>query len=384
MKWGSLVCLVLVVGCGSEVPKTTIVMAPGVLPCCVAAKPGEPRLPDPASAHAAGAGKIVPTVVIHEPPPHPAPEGMVWIPPGEFSMGSDYVPFADAQPIHAVQLDGFFMDAKPVTNAEFYAFVKATGYKTVAERPPDPRDFPGVPKENLVPGALVFQAPTEAVSVTDPSQWWSYVPGACWYHPEGPDSSLDGREDHPVVQVAWEDAMAYAKWAGKRLPTEAEWEYAARGGLTQKPYVWGDQFCKNGKLMANTFQGHFPDKNTLTDGYSRTSPVGKFPKNGFGLYDMAGNVWNWCSDWYRPDYYARSPVKNPQGPPNSDDPEEPGVKKRVVRGGSFLCTDQYCSRYMPGGRMKESPDTGACHIGFRCVISGGKPPKITIPRKSVD
>ena len=198
------------------------------------------------------------------------------------------------------------------------------------------------------------------------------MPGANWRHPEGPRSTLKGRENHPVVQVCYDDALAYAKWAGRRLPTEAEWEYAARGGLSQMPYVWGKTFLKDGKHMANTFQGHFPNTNTREDGYERTSPVRTFPANGFGLYDMSGNVWEWCSDWYRPDYYATSPRKNPQGPTSSFDPSEPGLPKRVQRGGSFLCTDQYCSRYMPGGRGKGATDTGASHVGFRCVLSPHK------------
>jgi formylglycine-generating enzyme required for sulfatase activity len=284
-------------------------------------------------------------------------------------MGSSYAPFGDARPIHTVSLDGFWMDAAPVTNLQFARFVQATGYVTVAERKPDPKDFPGVPAEKLVPGALVFHPPSKAVPLDDVSQWWDYVPGASWRHPEGPRSFLKGREDHPVVQVCYEDAAAYARWAGKRLPTEAEWEYAARGGLTQMPYVWGKEFRPGGKWMANTWQGRFPNANSLEDGYERTSPVRAFPPNGFGLYDMAGNVWEWCSDWYRPDYYAHSPRKNPQGPPDSFDPDEPGQPKRVQRGGSFLCTDQYCSRYMPGGRGKGATDTGASHIGFRCVQS---------------
>jgi formylglycine-generating enzyme required for sulfatase activity len=245
---------------------------------------------------------------------------------------------------------------------------------TVAEKKPNPKDFPGAPPEKLVPGAVVFRAPKKEVPLNDVSQWWEWKPGASWLHPEGPGSNVKGREDHPVVEVCWDDAVAYCKWAGRRLPTEAEWEYAARGGLTGKAYVWGDAFQPHGKSMANTFQGHFPDHNTTEDGYATTSPVGHFPKNGFGLYDMAGNVWEWCADWYRPDYYRNSPVKNPTGPPDSEDPAEPGVPKRVQRGGSFLCTDQYCSRYMPGGRGKEAVDTGTSHAGFRCVLSPGAAP----------
>jgi sulfatase modifying factor 1 len=226
-----------------------------------------------------------------------------------------------------------------------------------------------VPPDKLVPGAVVFSPPKHPVPLTDVSQWWRYVPGADWKHPQGPKSTLAGMADHPVVEVCWEDAAAYARWAGKRLPTEAEWEYAARGGLNQQPYVWGGTFQPHGRLMANTFQGHFPDHNSGKDGYLATSPVRAFPPNGYGLYDMAGNVWQWCADWYRPDYYAVSPTHDPQGPSDSFDPQEPDIPKRVQRGGSFLCTAQYCSRYMPGGRGKGDPLTGTSNAGFRCVVS---------------
>lgn len=284
-------------------------------------------------------------------------------------MGSDDPMFPDARPLHTVSLDGFFMDKRLVTNAQFGRFVRATGYVTVAERRPDPGLFPGVPAAKLVPGAVVFVPPPRAVPLDDVSRWWRYVPGANWRHPQGPGSGLAGKADHPVVEVCWEDAAAYARWAGKRLPTEAEWEYAARGGLVQKPYVWGDAFAPHGRRMANTFQGRFPDRDTGEDGFAGTSPVGAFPPNAFGLYDMAGNVWEWCADWYRPDYYAVSPRRNPAGPPDGFDPEEPGVPKRAQRGGSFLCTDQYCSRYRPGGRGKGDVLTGTSNAGFRCVAA---------------
>lgn len=327
------------------------------------------RLPDPATANAPDAGEIEPTEVRDEKPAEYAPESMVWIPPGKFSMGSAYEPFGDARPIHTVELDGFWMDETPVTNRQFAAFVEATGYVTIAERKPKAEDFPGVPAEALVPGSLVFTPTDGPVPLGNYAAWWRYVPGASWRHPEGPESSIAGRHDHPVVQIAWYDAEEYAKWAGKRLPTEAEWEYAARGGLTQKPYVWGDEFMPGGQFMCNSWQGRFPYQNTKQDGWTRTSPVKSFPANPFGLYDMAGNVWQWCSDWYRPDYYAESPCKDPQGPVDSFDPNEPGIAKRVQRGGSFLCSDQYCSRYMPGGRGKGALDTGSSHVGFRCVRS---------------
>ncbi|MES2465453.1 MAG: formylglycine-generating enzyme family protein [Armatimonadota bacterium] len=309
-----------------------------------------------------------------------APSGMITIPAGQFTMGSDYGMFEDAQPLHKVTLDRFYLDRNLVTNAQFARFVKATGYQTVAERKLDPKLFPGVPADKLVPGSVVFVPPPKEVPLDDVSQWWRYVPGASWRHPEGPKSDLRGREKHPVVQVCWEDAAAYAKWAGKRLPTEAEWEYAARGGLNQKPFVWGDTFQPKGKTMANTFQGNFPNRNTKADGFARTSPVGAFPANKFGLYDMAGNVWQWCADWYRPDYYAVSPKRNPQGPSASFDPQEPGIPKRVQRGGSFLCTSQYCSRYMPGGRGKGEMLTGTSNTGFRCAVS---PAKIAGVRKGI-
>ena len=282
----------------------------------------------------------------------------------------------DARPVHRVYVDAFWMDKTDVTNEEFARFVKATNYVTIAERKPTAEEFPGAPPENLVAGSVVFSPPDHPVSLNNHFQWWSYVRGANWRHPEGPNSDFKGREKYPVVQIAYPDALAYAKWAGKRLPTEAEWEFAARGGLSGKLYPWGDEFHPSGKWMANTFQGHFPEKNTDDDGYSGTSPVAKFPPNPYGLYDMAGNVWQWTTDWYRPDYYqqlAASEVvaHNPRGPDAPYDPEEPGQKKKVHRGGSFLCTDQYCSRYVVGTRGKGEVSTGTNHLGFRCVKSGG-------------
>ncbi len=313
-----------------------------------------------------------PPVIDEAKPSEPAPEGMVWIPAGEFSMGSEEEMFADARPIHRVGVNGFWMDRFEITNAQFEKFVKATGYVTLAERKPKAEDFPGVPADKLVAGSIVFTPPTNAVPLNDYMQWWAYVAGADWRHPEGPQSDLKGREKHPVVHVAYDDALAYAKWVGKRLPTEAEFEWAARGGLDRKKYVWGDDFKPDGKFRANSFQGNFPNKNTAEDGFLSTAPVGNFEVNAFGLSDVAGNVWEWCSDWYRADFYQTlakqgSIAKNPAGPADSSDPSEPGVAKRVTKGGSFLCTDQYCSRYMPGGRGKEAPDTGTNHLGFRLV-----------------
>ncbi len=306
-------------------------------------------------------------------PPGPAPDGMVWIPGGVFWMGADEFP--DARPWHVVSLDGFWMDKTEVTNEQFARFVTATGYLTVAERTPRPEDFPGARPESLVAGSVVFSPPDHPVRLHDHFQWWSYVDGASWRHPEGPSSDIKDRGRYPVVHIAYEDALAYARWIGKRLPTEAEFEFAARGGLDRKPYTWGDEFTPGGRFMANTFQGRFPHKSIAEDGYERAAPVASYPPNGYGLYDMAGNVWEWTSDWYRPDYYRTLAAqghmaRNPQGPADSFDPSEPGVHKRVHRGGSFLCTDQYCARYMIGGRGKGEPDTGTNHLGFRLVQAG--------------
>jgi formylglycine-generating enzyme required for sulfatase activity len=313
-----------------------------------------------------------PPVINEAAAPTPAPEGMVWIPGGEYSMGSEDENMRDARPFHRVVVDGFWMDKTEVTNAEFARFVRATAYVTVAERKPDARDFPGAPPENLVAGSVVFTPPSKAVPLDSHFAWWSYVKGADWRHPDGPGSGLKGKERHPVVHIAYEDALAYAAWAGKRLPTEAEFEFAARGGLDRKRFAWGDEFKPVGEFQANTFQGHFPDRNTGADGFRGTAPVGTFAANGFELFDMAGNVWEWTTDWYRPDYYqtlaaTKQVARNPQGPADSFDPSEPRAKKRVQKGGSFLCTDEYCARYMPGGRGKGEPNTGTNHVGFRCV-----------------
>lgn len=292
--------------------------------------------------------------------------GMVWIPGGAFEMGS--AEFEDAKPLHTVTVDGFWMDEHEVTNAQFAAFVEATGYVTVAERPLNPKDYPGVPAEKLVPGSAVFTPTPHPVPLDNPLQWWQYVAGASWKHPEGPNSSIKGRENEPVVQVCYEDAKAYAQWAGKRLPTEAEWEFAAWGGARHK-YYWGDSLKPGNKWVANIYQGNFPSSNLLEDGYAAAAPVKSFPPNPYGLYDMEGNVWEWCEDFYRPDYYQHSPVQNPQGPADSYDPEEPDAVKRVQRGGSFLCSDQYCNRYKPGSRGKGEVSSASNNLGFRCVRS---------------
>ena len=299
-----------------------------------------------------------------------APEGMVWIPGGQFWMGAaagDEDMFRDATPRHLVYVDGFWMDRTEVTNAQFARFVEATGYKTIAEREIDPHDYPGVDPAKLVPFSAVFTPPDESVPLDDFMQWWKGVPGADWRHPEGPQSDIRQHMNHPVVHVCWLDAAAYAEWAGKRLPTEAEWEFAARGGRDRQRYVWGDKLKPDKRWQANIWQGHFPNKNTADDGYTTTSPVASFPANDFGLYDMSGNVWEWCADWFRPDYYRDSPRRNPKGPDDSYDPQEPGVPKRVQRGGSFLCCDEYCVRYRPGARHAGAADSGASHTGFRCV-----------------
>jgi formylglycine-generating enzyme len=330
------------------------------------------------------ANEFLPTLENKKPATSPAPEGMAWISGGQFSMGAsapldadDLVGMQatrDSRPVHRVFVDGFWMDKTEVTNAEFARFVVATGYVTVAERKPTPDELPGVAPEDLVAGSVVFSSPAHAVPLTDSYQWWAFVEGASWQHPLGPASTIAGKERFPVVHVAYEDALAFARWAGKRLPTEAEWEYAARGGLSGKLFPWGDEFRKGGRWMANTHQGHFPDHDSADDHYGGIGPVAGFPPNRYGLYDVAGNVWEWTADWYREDYYAElaatgTLARNPQGPPSSFDPAEPGVKKRVHRGGSFLCTDEYCSRYMVGTRGKGDVATGTNHLGFRCVKS---------------
>lgn len=304
-------------------------------------------------------------------PPGAPLEGMVWIPGGTFWMGCDDCEMPDTQPVHLVTVDGFWMDSTPVTNARFAQFVMATGYVTIAERKPDPKDYPGVDPSKLVAGSAVFTPPAKDVALDDITQWWGYMPGASWKHPEGPGTTIAGREEHPVVHIAWDDAAAYAKWAGKRLPTEAEFEFAARGGFDRNRYAWGDDLKPGGKWAANIWQGRFPSSNLAEDGYERTSPVTAFPANGFGLYDVGGNVWQWCADWYRPDYFAtlaaNGVARNPQGPPDSYDPHEPGARKRVQKGGSFLCSDRYCSRYLVGSRGRGAVDSGGSNTGFRCV-----------------
>lgn len=308
-------------------------------------------------------------------------EGMVWIEGGQFTLGAaDNDGRPDEYPLHTVTVDGFWMDATEVTNAQFARFVEATGYVTTAERAPDWEEIkkqlpPGTPKPAdslLVAASIVFVSPSRPVSLHNVGQWWAWKKGANWRQPQGPGSGIVGKDDYPVVHISWDDANAYAKWVGKRLPTEAEWEIAARGALKAQPYPWGVQPPEQGVAKANTWQGQFPNKNTAWDKFDRIAPVKTFAPNAYGLYDMAGNVWEWCADWYRPDYYkaiAASSTKNPQGPSNGFDPEEPTIPKRVVRGGSFLCHDSYCSGYRVSARMKTSPDTSLEHTGFRCVAN---------------
>lgn len=299
---------------------------------------------------------------------------MVWIPGGTFMMGSnDHYP--EEAPAHEVTVDGFWMDQYTVTNAQFSRFVEDTNYVTSAERCPNPKDYPGAKPEMLVPASVVFRKPGYRVDLRDHYEWWTYVPGANWRHPLGPASTLRGLAKHPVVHVAFEDVCAYSTWAGKQLPTEAEWEFAARGGFDGAVYVWGDEFEPDGQVLANTWQGDFPNENLLTDGYEWTAPVGSFPPNGYGLYEMAGNVWEWTTDWYQ----QHSEIEqsccgniNPRGglPEKSYDPRTPNVKipRRVMKGGSYLCAPNYCQRYRPAARMAQAVDTSTCHLGFRCIL----------------
>lgn len=310
---------------------------------------------------------------------------MIRITGGTFRMGSDDR-YPEEAPVHRVTVDGFWMDSTPVTNRQFKEFVEATGHVTFAELPPDPKDYPGALPHMLYAGSLVFMKPRGVVDLRNWTQWWSFLKGADWRHPQGPGSSIDGLDDHPVAHVAFSDALAYARWAGKDLPTEAEWEFAARGGLDGAEFAWGDELMPGGKHMANTWQGDFPSQNLAQDGFERTSPVMAFPPNGYGLYDMIGNVWEWTTDWYSPKHVADAPKaccipENPRGgrEEESYDPHQPAIRipRKVLKGGSHLCAPNYCRRYRPAARHAEAIDTSASHVGFRCVkregtISGGR------------
>jgi formylglycine-generating enzyme len=287
---------------------------------------------------------------------------MAWIPGGEFLMGSDDF-YPEERPVRAVRVDGFWIDELPVTAADYRRFVRETGYVTIAERPLDPEDYPDADPGLLVPGALVFRATAGPVPLDDYRAWWEYVPGAFWKRPGGPGTTINGRDRHPVVQVAFEDAEAYTAWAGKGLPTEAEWEYASRGGLEGAAFAWGDEHFPGGTPAANTWQGRFPWENLELDGYAGTSPVGSFPPNGYGLFDMAGNVWEWTTDFY-------APAGSAEAPACCTPPIAPGERfpRRVIKGGSHLCAPNYCLRYRPAARQGEAVDTSTGHIGFRCVV----------------
>jgi formylglycine-generating enzyme required for sulfatase activity len=306
-------------------------------------------------------------------------EGMVWIPGGVYVMGNNHGA-PDESPRHPVAMDGFWMDVHEVTNAQFKAFVDDVGYVTTAEKKPELRSIqPGSGLEGVAileefnqPGSICSLQLTSEEDI-DPEKgaysWWQYVAGANWRHPEGPDSSIEDRMDHPVVHVSWLDAKAYCDWAGKKLPTEAQWEYASRGGHEGRVYPWGNTRNPDGQWLQNIWQGNFPLENTVEDGFKQTSPVGQFVPNDYGLHDISGNVWEWCADFYQPDYYFHSPLRNPEGPDSSFDPQEPGIIKRVQRGGSFMCSEQYCIGYRVSARMKGEEDTGAFHTGFRCVVT---------------
>ena len=301
-------------------------------------------------------------------------EQMVWVPGGTFTMGSDRH-YPDEAPAHPVRISGFWMDRFPVTNAQFRAFVGETGYVTAAERAPNPEAYPGADPDLLVAGSLVFRPPRERAR--SHHDWWAYLPGANWRHPSGPDTSIQGLDWRPVVHVAFADARAYARWAGKSLPTEAQWEFAARGGLDGSVYVWGNELEPEGRPMANIWKGEFPVRNLKSHDPGPTE-VGSFPSNGYGLYDMAGNVWEWTTDWYQPGHRGCEGAGcsvDPEGPAwGRPDPAAPEIPMRVVKGGSFLCARNYCSRYRPAARSSQAIDTSACHIGFRCVRSGPTEP----------
>ena len=316
------------------------------------------------------------TTTASAPARRPIGDEMVWIAGGPFLMGSDKH-YPEEMPAHRVHVSGFWIDRTPVTNREFRRFVEATGHVTFAEIAPDPNDYPGALPHMLQPGSLVFTPPGRPVDLRNFAEWWQFKFGANWRRPQGPRSSIAGLDDHPVVHVAYRDALAYAQWASKELPTEAEWEYAARGGLDGAEFAWGDEFTPGGKHQANTWQGEFPNHNLESDGYARTSPVRAFPRNGHGLYDMIGNTWEWTCDWYSTRHAGADPAhpccapSNPRGGPEdgSFDPCQPDIKipRKVLKGGSHLCAPNYCRRYRPAARHAQPVDTSTSHVGFRCV-----------------
>ena len=359
---------------------TPVVLLAGLLAYAVLGPVGDAgsSIGDPGVTKAPGLPGAAPVVVDA---PAEAPEGMKWIPGGIFRMGNSKGPNEDEQPEHRVTIDGYWIDETEVTNSQFLKFVEATNFVTVAERKPRREDIePQVPTEEpiaedkLVPGSICFnpQFDRRTLQKNYPN-WahrvWKYEPGADWRHPLGPQSSIEDKSDHPVIHISWEDAQAYCRWAGRRLPTEAEWERAARGGLTGEVYPWGSERNPDGQWLNNIWQGSFPEKHTVQDGFEGTSPVKSFPPNAYGLYDMSGNVWEWCHDWYRPDYYSISPSRNPTGPQDSFDPNEPLIPKRVQRGGSFMCSDDYCTGYRVSARMKGDILSGTFHCGFRTVLT---------------
>jgi len=332
----------------------------------------------------ASTGSSAEPLIIEEPKVD-RPTGMVWVPGGKFQMGGTDG-FPDELPVHEVELDGFWMDSTEVTVAEFKRFADATGYVTIAERKPRREDFADqlsaeqlaeIPEEVLVPGSICFNPDFDRSTFPEgrrptPAEIylvWMYKRGANWRHPDGPDSGIEDRMDHPVTHVSWSDCTAYCEWAGKRLPTEAEWEYASRGGRHQETYPWGNEREPGGRWMTNIWQGEWPFRNLNQDGHEKTSPVASYEANGFGLYDMSGNVWEWCHDWYRPDYYENSPARNPFGPVDSLDPNEPNIPKRIQRGGSFMCNANYCTGYRVASRMKGDVMSGTWHCGFRTALS---------------
>ncbi len=303
----------------------------------------------------------------------PAPD-MVRVPGGEFAMGSD-AHYPEEAPVHRVKVDGLWMDRHAVTNAQFARFIAATGHVTLAERPANPDDYPGALPEMLVPSSVMFAKPPGRVSLDNYYNWWVYTAGADWRHPRGPQSSLDGLDEHPVVHVAFADAEAFAQWAGKTLPTESEWEYAARGGLDGAEFAWGDALLPDGRQMVNNWQGDFPWQNLLEDGFEWTAPVGSFPPNGYGLFEMTGNVWEWTTDWYQDHGKIRKAcctLENPRGA-KAEDSYDPNLRdvripRKVMKGGSYLCAPNYCRRYRPAARMPQAIDTSTCHLGFRCIV----------------